>query len=115
MNVARATFRAQPRKAVRAAVSLTDRSTGQAVTANIRNLGLGGICIEIEEPLAVGCQMIVSISTPSMWDPLELHGVVVWSEPSQLPHAAGLVFQLNSAAEVASLFEFLEQSRFSAA
>jgi Tfp pilus assembly protein PilZ len=112
---ARGTFRAHARKAVRISLSLTELESGLARVAETRNVGLGGLCLETEEPLRVGSEVLVALSTPAMWDPLVLRATVVWSEAERLPAPSGIRFHFETAASVAALVDFLEQSRFSMA
>jgi hypothetical protein len=112
MPPVRSYFRAHPRKALRASATVTDVSEARTVQAKVRNLGLGGVCLETEDPLPTDRDLVVAFVTPSMWDPLQLHARVAWARPGAFPAVTGLKFRYDSAVALAALFDFLEQSRF---
>jgi hypothetical protein len=74
----------------------------------IVNLSLGGACIEVAEPIALGTSLTLEILAPTLWDPLVLRGKVVWSrgDRGSTPRA-GLSFEHADAARAYALFELL--------
>jgi hypothetical protein len=74
----------------------------------IVNLSLGGACIEVVEPIALGTPLTLEILAPTLWDPLVLRGKVVWSrgDRGSTPRA-GLSFEHADAARAYALFELL--------
>lgn len=90
--------------------------TRQAV---VIDLSLAGAGLETDEALVPGERLSITVSTPTMWDPLVLEGVVAWAHPPR-PSAAvdslgrsrtvargGVVFDYPGPAVVLSMFEML--------
>lgn len=50
--------------------------------AIVRNLGLGGACIECDEPFQLGEPLEISLPVATRWEPLDLAGTVVWTRDS---------------------------------
>lgn len=46
--------------------------------AIVRNLGLGGACIECDERFQLGEPLEISLPVATRWEPLDLSGKVVW-------------------------------------
>lgn len=46
--------------------------------AIVRNLGLGGACIECDERFQLGEPLEISLPVATRWEPLDLSGQVVW-------------------------------------
>ncbi len=96
--------------AARAKSSEPSLSSERPAADRIRivNLSLGGACIEVAEPVAIGASLGLEIVAPTLWDPLVLKGRVVWSRADKGPlHRAGLHFETSDAARVFALFELL--------
>lgn len=65
------------------------RETGQRpalrhLPAIVRNLGLGGACIECDERFQLGEPLEISLPVATRWEPLDLSGAVVWMGGSRL-------------------------------
>ncbi|MCC6215824.1 MAG: PilZ domain-containing protein [Polyangiaceae bacterium] len=52
---------------------------GRARRAVVLDLGLEGASVEGGEPLAVGDRVLLSVTAPNLWDPLDVPAEVRWS------------------------------------
>lgn len=59
-------FRVHDRKTVRLQVSVTHVGAGWVRGARVQNLGLGGVCFEIDEDIATGDRLLLSFVARSM-------------------------------------------------
>jgi PilZ domain len=112
-------FRARDRRAVHLAVELFAHRTGVVRPANVVDLSLAGAGLETDEPLVPGETLSVTITTPTMWDPLVVDAVVAWSHPPRPTHAVdalgrtrtvargGVAFVYPTPAAVLAVFEML--------
>ncbi|MDB5215407.1 MAG: hypothetical protein JWO86_3334 [Myxococcaceae bacterium] len=115
-------FRAHERREVRLAVilvGLVGQRSGVERQAVVVDLSLAGAGLETDEPLVPGERLTVTLSTPTMWDPLVIDAVVAWAHPprastevdsigrSRTVARAGVVFDYPNASLVLSLFEML--------
>jgi hypothetical protein len=73
----------------------------------VENLGLGGACLGVDEPLAVGDAITVSFTAPTLWDPLQVHARVVWVGPAGGGRRAGVAFDRPTADAVFALYELI--------
>lgn len=70
----------------------------------IRNLGLGGACVECDEPFSLGEALEISLPIATRWEPLDLAGTVVWVRDSRI----GLSFvQATSSTHLADALPLL--------
>ncbi|MCA9645289.1 MAG: PilZ domain-containing protein [Polyangiaceae bacterium] len=46
----------------------------------IVDLGVGGACVELPDPVTRGTQLVILVDAPNLWDPLQLDARVAWSE-----------------------------------
>jgi hypothetical protein len=70
-------------------VRMTD-STGHIFTAEARNLSVGGLGLQsVQPPVRAAEELTVSFMLPGSRQPIEVHGVVVWSQPNGM---AGIKF-----------------------
>jgi len=108
-------FRAHGRRVVSLPAILRDESRGVEEDARIRNLGLGGACIELA-PLAkegvllrVDSIVILEVTAPSLWDPLILRARVAWSRRSHAdrPARLGVRFEHTEQGGLFALFQLL--------
>lgn len=112
-------FRAHERREVRLAVQVVGQRSGVERPAIVVDLSLAGAGLETDEQLVPGERLSLTLSTPTMWDPLVLDAVVTWAHPPRASTAvdaigrsrtvarAGLVFDYANASLVLSLFEML--------
>ena len=118
---ARDHFRAHGRKAVNLAASLCDELRSFEEEARIKNLGLGGACVELgarstAEP-HVGrpdALVLLEVIAPSLWDPLILRGRVAWTRRAapQQPMRVGLRFEHREQGSLFALFQLLGTQAF---
>ncbi len=111
-------FRAHGRRGVRLPIEIA-RSGAEPHAAELVDLGLAGAGVETEEPLVVGERVQMTLSTPTLWDPLVLDAVVAWSgeagthakgDPrarSRSVARAGLAFDYASPSVVLAMFGML--------
>jgi hypothetical protein len=104
---------------VRLTVQLVGQRSGLERQAMVVDLSLAGAGLETDEPLVPGERMTVTLSTPTMWDPLVLDAIVAWAHPPRPSHEvdalgrsrtvarAGLVFDYPAPRAVLSMFELL--------
>ena len=104
---------------MRLPVELVSQRSGTERQAVVVDLSLAGAGLETDQPLIPGERLSITLSTPTMWDPLVLEAVVAWAHPPR-PSAAvdamgrsrtvargGVVFDYPSPALVLSMFEML--------
>ena len=90
-NATRKPEREQPlgrRKELQIPISIAT-STGRSFTAASRNLGMGGLGVQVRPPLAASEELGVAFTLPGSRRRLEMQGVVAWSQPDGL---AGIRF-----------------------
>ena len=104
---------------MRLVVQIVGQRPGLERQAVVTDLSIAGAGLETDEPLLPGERLVVTLSTPTMWDPLEVEVVVAWAQPPRASHEvdalgrsrtvarAGLVFDYASAPVVLSVFEML--------
>jgi hypothetical protein len=104
---------------VRLTVQLVGHRSGIERQAVVVDLSLAGAGLETDEPLVPGERLAITLSTPTMWDPLVLEAVVAWAQPPQASQEvdaigrsrtvarAGVAFDYSSAPAVFSMFEML--------
>jgi hypothetical protein len=112
-------FRAHERREVRLAVQVVGHRSGVERQAVVIDLSLAGAGLETDEPLVPGERLSLTLSTPTMWDPLVIEAVVAWAHPprastevdsigrSRTVARAGVAFDYPNAPLVLSLFEML--------
>lgn len=83
------------------------------------DLSLAGAGLETEEALVPGEHIYVTLSTPTMWDPLVIEAVVAWAHPlragaevdsigrSRAVARAGVAFQYPAPSVVLAMHELL--------
>jgi len=87
--------------------------------ATVVDLSLAGAGLEGDEPFSPGDRLAVTFSTPTMWDPLVIAGVVAWAHPPRpvggadafgRPRTvarAGIAFDYASPESTLAMFEML--------
>ena len=112
-------FRAHERREARLPVQVVGHRSGVERQALVVDLSLAGAGLETDEPLVPGERLSLTLSTPTMWDPLVIEAVVAWAHPPRVTAAvdaigrsrtvarAGVAFDYPSPALVLSLFEML--------
>lgn len=120
---ARDHFRAHARRRVDLDATLRGRDGAFSHAARVRDLGLGGACVEIgeggaaallgEARAAIGVEREVSITlevmAPTLWDPLLLGGRIAWVRRGAAgrPTRAGVRFEHREPASLFALFQLL--------
>ncbi len=74
------------------------------------DLGLGGAQIKCGRPPAVATALIITLTAPSAWDPLELPATVRWVNAGD--KTFGIAFETISRPQASALYELLRVSRF---
>jgi Tfp pilus assembly protein PilZ len=92
---------------VRIASVVTHTQAGWQEQGVVENIGLGGARIKVENPLAVGDLVTLSLTAPTLWDPLVLHGRVTWVAPTSGTPAAGVAFEHKATDAVFALYELI--------
>jgi hypothetical protein len=104
---------------VRLSVELLGLRSGVERQAVVTDLSLAGAGLETDEPLLLGERLSVTLSTPTMWDPLVLDAVVVWAHPprpsteidavgrSRTVARAGVAFDYPGPGTILAMFEML--------
>jgi Tfp pilus assembly protein PilZ len=105
-------FRAFARRAVSLPATVATEANGPR-PARLMNLGLGGACLEVPSPLAVGSTITLEVTAPNLWDPLVVPATVTWVRPSDAgPAQAGLAFDHTKKSALPALVELLVAYRF---
>jgi hypothetical protein len=116
---ARDHFRAHARRRVDLDATLRGRDTGGAHApafahdARVRDLGLGGACVEIADPDAFAAAeregpITLEVMAPTLWDPLVLDGRIAWvRRATGRPTRAGLRFEHREPVALYALFQLL--------
>jgi hypothetical protein len=116
---ARDHFRAHARRRVDLDATLRGRDPAGAQggvfthDARVRDLGLGGACIEIADPDAFGGaesqgSITLEVMAPTLWDPLVLDGRVAWIRRiAGRPTRAGVRFEHREPVALYALFQLL--------
>jgi hypothetical protein len=102
-------FRAFGRRWIELPVVIRARTKAWEEAAQMLDLGLGGACLELAEHLEPSAGVTLEVRTPTLWDPLVLHGEVAWArrdEPTGKTRV-GVRFQHRDPSSLYALFEFL--------
>jgi Tfp pilus assembly protein PilZ len=104
-------FRAFPRRDITLTAHIAV-ATGLRSDARLLNVGLGGACVDLAEPLEVGQPVTLHVTTPVLWDPLVVHARVAWLDPEGGRARVGLEFDHARSRVIRALFELLEAEQF---
>jgi len=120
---ARDHFRAHGRRRVDLGATLIVRQQrsveGGPQGVRIKNLGLGGACVELrerEDNVTAEMPVTIEVTAPTLWDPLTLRGRVAWVRrggPGR-PTRAGIRFEHRESAALYALFQLLGAHAFDA-
>jgi hypothetical protein len=100
------TFRAHARNKVALRALVTHVEKGWQRHVPLEEIGLGGARIVLQEPARPGDIVTVSLTAPSLWDPLVLRARVAWVAPST-PGRAGIAFDHRGGPPALALFELI--------
>lgn len=78
------------------------------------DLGMGGAFIETPRPPARGSEVIVYLTSPTAWDPLEIHCEVRWTTEAtgDLTPGFGVCFENLEGAQASALHALLQNAGF---
>lgn len=89
---------------------VTHLQAGWQHQAFLVNIGLGGACILVDRALALGDAVTLSLTAPTLWDPLVLHAHVAWVSPpagTSSSRAAGVAFEHKATDAAFALYELI--------
>jgi PilZ domain len=110
---ARDHFRAHARRRVDLDATLRGRDGGFFHDARVRDLGLGGACVELAELHVMGVEREVAVTlevmAPTLWDPLMLGGRIAWVRRGAQgrPTRTGVRFEHREPSALFALFQLL--------
>lgn len=116
-------FRAHGRKNVNLPAAVRDELRSVEEEARIRNLGLGGACVELAprspleaQLLRLDAAILLEVVAPSLWDPLVLRGRIAWLRRSagDRPARMGLRFEHQEEGSLFALFQLLGAQAYDA-
>lgn len=108
----RSHFRALARRSVNLPATLALRELGIEYPVRLLDLSLGGARISVSDSLPVGASILIILSAPQLWDPLEITGEVVWTRQAAQQEAIGVRFHEPSGPSLRALAELLEAVLF---
>lgn len=121
-------FRAYARRRVDLGATLRDRQTADEQPVRVRDLGLGGACIELADArpgdaaagwpsstprpgttVELDAAVSLEVTAPTLWDPLPLRGTIAWIRRGGAgkPTRAGVRFEHHDAAALYALHHLL--------
>ena len=100
-------FRAHARRATRFRALATHTASASQRQVSIENIGLGGACLVAEEGFVVGDLLTLSLTAPSLWDPLVLRAHVAWVGPPGPSPRAGIAFDHQHPSDIFALYELI--------
>jgi len=108
-------FRRTARRPIELSVSYRrDRDDARLEqTGRLIDLGLGGAQIRCGRPPSLSTALIITLTAPSAWDPLDLPATVRWVNGPE--KTFGIAFEAISRAQASALYELLQVSRFAEA
>lgn len=109
-------FRREKRQPVQMRVRFRRDAQDAALTheGSTNDLGLGGAFVETEIPPAVGSRVVLTVSAPTAWEPLELHGEVRWVKDGGDgdPSGFGVRFHELDGREATALYELVHSASY---
>jgi hypothetical protein len=77
--------------------------------ADLQDIGLGGVCLRVPDPLVVRDRVTISFVAPTLWDPVTIPARITWVAPATHvePARAGVAFEPKQADAMFALFELL--------
>ncbi len=99
---------------LRATASVAVQPAGiESRPVRLKNLGLGGACIELGTALDVGALITLEVTAPNLWDPLVVPARVVWVRWEGAERlVAGLAFEHARPSALPALVELLVAYRY---
>jgi hypothetical protein len=104
------------RRPVRLPARIANERNSTTWAARLVDLGLGGACVELAEPMIEGAKVTLLIDAPHLWEPLELEAKVAWSRAAEgtTPNRSGVRFERVSGTTLRLLAELLEAEAYGA-
>ena len=102
-------FRRSARRPVELRASFRKDEAGASLekAGRISDLGMGGAFVEHDRPLAAGTRMVLTLSSPSAWDPLEVPCEVRWVRDAEAPRGMGVRFVALTKPQANALYDLL--------
>ncbi len=93
-------FRRSARGAIdlRLGFRLADTGSELEKSGRVLDLGIGGIRVACARPPAVGASLVLALSLPSAWEPLELPAEVRWAKAGEFGAEFGAIAASSEAA-----------------
>ena len=94
-------FRSSPRPQIASKVMIRKdgASPDEAIVAYTRDIGIGGVFVETNEQLEMGDLIVVSLATPSKWEPLVIKASVCRVEAKQDDDTGGVGLRFEQLTE----------------
>ena len=91
----------------------TDASPYQA---ELIDLGMGGAFVCTDTPVPIGTSLVLTISAPTAWEPLEVNAEVRWlaGESPERPQGFGVHFLPMSSTDAAVLYDLIQAIGYNA-
>lgn len=110
-------FRRSARSPIELRVCFRRDEPGAALekAGRIADLGMGGAFVQADRPPPVGTGLVVTLQSPTAWDPLELPAEVRWVSEDGLAglgRGFGVKFGALAPSQAAALYELLSSSGF---
>lgn len=102
-------FRAHDRREVRLAVEVVGQRSIER-QAVVVDLSLAGAGLETEAALTPGERLTLTLSTPTMWDPLVIEAVVAWAHPPRSSPDLDSIGRSRTVARAGVAFDYPEPS-----
>lgn len=108
-------FRVHDRRNVRLGASVSHATEGWRWDVRIRNVSLGGACMEFPQTIREGEEISLDFLAPTLWDPLTINARVAWVRPRSRVDPmtiVGVSFVHADPASVLALFELIQALAF---
>ncbi|UJR82483.1 PilZ domain-containing protein [Sandaracinus amylolyticus] len=110
-------FRRSARTAIELRVCFRRDEPGAALekAGRIADLGMGGAFVQADRPPPIGASIVVTLQSPTAWDPLELPAEVRWVSDDGLAglgRGFGVKFGDLAPTQAAALYELLSSAGF---
>ena len=97
---------------LRATVTTDTGSVG--ILATVVDLGLGGACLELSEPLSDGQRVCIQLLAPNLWEPLLVDAQVAWQRAIGAATRVGVRFEHYSGATLLALVDLIATHEYQA-
>lgn len=111
----KAWFRALARRPVSLNATVSHSVAGFRHEGHAVDLGLGGARLELTETLTVGDRVTLALTTPTLWDPVEIPARVAWQQREGEKVTVGVAFDSPTDETLLLLFDVLAALDFESA